>query len=276
MDYSLDFEIGIVDFRNIIKVIKETYDYDFSDYALISLKRRFERVMQLHNLKHTDILIAKLHEDKPFFQSFLDEISIESTEMFRDPSLWRYLRDDLFPTMFKEVTKPKIWIPLCVSGDELFTLTILLKEMGWMNQVEIVTSCINDLIIARIKSGLFKNYKIEVSEDNYGRYQGKGKLSDYYRKSNDQAIRDSSLIKNVHFIKQNINFDNSPQDIKLILCRNQLIYFTQNLHDETVKVFSDSLITGGYLILGVKEQLGLLSAKYFRIINETECIFKKI
>jgi chemotaxis methyl-accepting protein methylase len=101
-------------------------------------------------------------------------------------------------------------------------------------------------------------------------------LSDYYRKSNDQAIRDTSLIKNVHFIKQNINFDNSPQDIKLILFRNQLIYFTQNLHDKTLKVFSDSLITGGHLILGVKEQIGLLSAKYFKLINEAESVYKKI
>jgi Methylase of chemotaxis methyl-accepting proteins len=145
-----------------------------------------------------------------------------------------------------------------------------------MNQVDIVTTCLNDLIISRIKSCIFRNYKIEVSEDNFARYQGKGKLSDYYQRINDQAIRDSSLIKNVHFIKQNINFDNSPQDIKLILYRNQLIYFTQNLHDKSLKVFSDSLITGGHLILGVKEQVGLISAKYFRLINEAESVYKKI
>jgi chemotaxis protein methyltransferase CheR len=276
MDYSLDFEIGIVDFRNIIKVIKETYDYDFTDYALISLKRRFEQVIKLHSIKDTDSLITKLREDKSFFQIFLQEIAVESTEMFRDPSLWRYLRDELLPSMIKEVSKLKIWIPLCVSGDELFTLTILLKEQGWLNLVEIVTSCMNDLMISRIKSGLFRNYKIEVSEDNYGRYQGKGKLSDYYKMSNDQAIRDSSLIKNVHFIKQNINFDNSPRDIKLILCRNQLIYFTQNLHDKTLKIFSDSLIAGGYLVLGVKEQTGHIGASYFRLINEAESVYRKI
>jgi len=145
-----------------------------------------------------------------------------------------------------------------------------------MDQVEIVTTCINELIMSRIKSGMFRNFKIEVSEDNFARYQGKGKLSDYYHKSNDQAIRDSSLIKNVHFIKQNINFDNSPQDIKLILCRNQLIYFTQGLHDKTLKDFSDSLIAGGHLILGVKEQIGNISAKYFRLINEAESVYKKI
>jgi chemotaxis protein methyltransferase CheR len=276
MDYSLDFEIGIVEFRNIIKVIKDTYDYDFSEHSLIALKRRFEQAIQTHNLKHPDMLIDRLREDKPFFKAFLQETAIESTEMFRDPSLWRYLRDELLPSLIYETNKLKIWIPMCVSGDELFTLEILLHEQGWINQIEIVTSCLNELIIERIKSGIFRNYKIEVSEDNFARYQGKGKLSDYYQMNKEKAIRESSLIKNVQFIKQNINFDNSPQDIKLILCRNQLIYFTQGLHDKVLKVFSDSLMTGGHLILGVKEQVGLLGARYFRLINETESVYKKI
>lgn len=92
IDLALDFEIGIVDYRNIIKVIKESYDYDFSEYALISLKRRFERVIQIHNLKHPDLLIEKLREDSNFFNYFLQEIAVESTEMFRDPSLEIFTR----------------------------------------------------------------------------------------------------------------------------------------------------------------------------------------
>ncbi len=123
-----------------------------------------------------------------FFRHFCRKYAVESTEMFRDPSLWRYLRDELLPSLLCDGCKLKIWMPLSVSGDELFTLTILLIEQGWIDQVEIVTSCLNDLIIDRIKSGLFRNYKIEVSEDNYARYQGKGKLSDYYHKSNDKLL----------------------------------------------------------------------------------------
>jgi len=276
MEYSIEFEIGILDYRNIIKVINETYNYDFSDYSLTSLKRRFERSIQNHNIKHVDIFIERLHDDKLFFNQFLQEISIESTEMFCDPSFWRFLRDELLPLIFNDVNKLKIWLPSCVSGDELFSLAIVLNEESWLNKTEIIVTCQNDLIIEQIKKGLLRNNKIDVSNDNYTRYQGKGQLTDYYSIIGEQAIRDSSLMKNVNFIKQNINFDNSPQDIKLILCRNQLIYYTQSLHDRVLKVFYDSLITGGHLVLGAKEQVGLISSKYFRLINEPESVYKKI
>jgi len=140
MEISLEFEIGIVEYRNILKVIKETYNYDFSDYALISFKRRIERVLQLHNLKHADVFIEKLREDPVFFQHILQEISVESTEMFRDPSFWRYMRDELFPVLIKDNFKTKIWFPSCVSGDELYTLAVILHEQGWSDKFEIVDS----------------------------------------------------------------------------------------------------------------------------------------
>jgi chemotaxis protein methyltransferase CheR len=276
MEYSIEYEIGIIDYRNIIKVINETYNYDFSDYALTSLKRRIERSIQYHNIKQVDILIERLHDDKLFFDQFLHEIAIESTEMFRDPSFWRYFRDELLQLIFKDIYRPKIWLPSCVSGDELFSLAIVLTEEALFNKTDIIVTYQNDLIIEQIKKSILKNYKIEVSNDNYTRYQGKGQLTDYYTLIGEQAIRDSSLIKNVSFIKQNINFDNSPMDVKLVLCRNQLIYYSQSLHDRVLKIFNDSLMTGGYLVLGAKEQVGLISSKYFRIVNEAESVYKKI
>jgi chemotaxis protein methyltransferase CheR len=276
MDLAIDYEIGIVEYRNIIKVIRETYDCDFSDYTLTSLKRRFEHIIQLHNIKHPDILIEKLRLEKSYVERFLFDISIESTEMFRDPSFWRYLRDEFFPTVLKDTYKPRIWFPKCVSGEELFTLEIVLKEQNLAENVEIIGTCVNDLCLQRIESGYFKPLKVEVSSDNYDRYQGKGHLKDYYSLHGEQVVRNTSLIKNVNFIKQNINFDNSPQDIKLIIFRNQLIYFTQSLQDRVLKIFYDSLMTGGYLILGAKEQVGSMSAKYFKLINEAESVYKKI
>ena len=167
MDFALDYEIGVVDFRNIVRVIKDTYDYDFNDYSLTSLKRKIEQVIQLHNLKHIDLLITRLKDDNAFFQQFLQEISIESTEMFRDPSFWRYLRDDLLPLIVKENYKSKIWLPCCVSGDELFSLCIILKEKGWIDNISITASCLNDKIIENIKGGRFRGFKFEVSSDNF-------------------------------------------------------------------------------------------------------------
>jgi chemotaxis protein methyltransferase CheR len=276
IELSLEFEIGIVEYRNIIKVVKETYNYDFSDYALTSLKRRFERIMQLYRLRNTEVFIERLREDKSFFQLFLQEVSIESTEMFRDPSFWRYLRDETLPSLFKDTYRPKIWFPSNVSGEEIFTFCIVLKENGWFDKCDILATSLNDSIIERIRSGSFRNTKVEASADNYDRYQGIAKLNNYYTTKGELIARDSSLIKNVNFIKQNINFDNPPLDVKLIICRNQLIYFSQSLHDVVIKLFHDSLIMGGYLIIGNKELLGSAGIKYFKGINEDESIYKKI
>jgi chemotaxis protein methyltransferase CheR len=276
MELALDFEIGIVDFRNIIKVIKDTYDYDFTDYSLTSLKRRFEKVIQIHNLKFTDQLIDRIKEDKVFFQVFLQEIAIESTEMFRDPSFWRLMRDDILPLIVKENYKSKVWFPSCVAGDELYTFCIILKEKGWMDNIDIIATCQNDRMIENIKSGKLKAYKFDASNDNFNRYQESKEFSAYCTIQGEIASRDTSLIKSVNFLKQNINFDNSPQDVKLIICRNQLIYYTQGLHDKILKIFYDCLSLSGYLAIGVKEQVGMISSKYFKIVNESESVYKKL
>lgn len=272
----IEFEIGIVEYRSIIKSIKDLYNYDYSDYALTSLKKRIERVIILHGLKNSELLIDRLREDSAFFQQFLRETAVESTEMFRDPSMWRYLRDQLLPQLANNNYKPKVWFPSNVSGDELFSFLILLKEQGWSDSFEVYATYFNEVSLEQIKKGFLKGSKIEVSNENYTRFQGKSRLFDYYTLKNDYALRDTSLIKNVQFVKQNINFDSSPQDIKLVIFRNQLIYYNQNLHDRVLKLFYDLSNTGSYLILGAKEITGSISAKYYKLINEEDSIYKKI
>lgn len=271
-----DFELGIVDYRNIIRAIKDAHNYDFSEYALTSMKHRLESFSFKFGIRQTDLLIDRLREDPKFFNVFIKEIVVETTEMFRDPSYWRYLRDDLLPALLNDNYKPRIWFPSCVSGEELFSLLIILKEQMWLDHFEVFASCTSDLMLNQVKSGYLRGSKIEVSNDNYERLQGKAKLSDYYVVEGDHAIRDISLLKNVRFLKQNINFDISAQDVKLIICRNQLIFFNQALHDKVLKIFYDSLISGGYLTIGVREHVGMVSSKYFRMINEAESIYKKI
>ena len=112
-------EIGIVDTRNIIKLIQEKYACDFSDYALTSFKRRLENILLVRNLKHPEILMSKIKEDRNFYDKFLDEIAVPSSEMFRDPSLWRLLRDETIPKLYQETPNFKIWLPGVVSGDEV-------------------------------------------------------------------------------------------------------------------------------------------------------------
>ena len=167
MENFSEIELSIIEYRNILKFIKEYRDLDFTDYALTSLKRRFENAMSVHGIKQSDFLVERIKEDEPFFQHFLQEISVEGTEMFRDPSLWRQLKDVVFPSLFIEPGPIRFWLPFSVSGDELFTLAIVLKENNWLDKAEIFVSVINNLVQDRIQSGYFKktNYDNKRSTD---------------------------------------------------------------------------------------------------------------
>ena len=270
-------ELGIVDIREIIKQILNNYGYDFSEYALTSFKHRLEKSIIKNNLDSVESLLKKLKSDKDFFDIFLHEISVPSTEMFRDPSLWRWLRDELFCNINeKNLNRFKIWLPNSVSGGELYSLAILLKEINMLDKVQIISSSISDKSIEFIKEGSCELKKVEVSVENYVRFKGDKDFSDYYRFDKYFAFRDISLIKDVEFVKQNINFDNSPMNIKLILFRNSLIYFNPSLQEKILKIMYNSLSATGYLILGIKEKIkNMNSSSGFEPVNELEGVYKR-
>jgi chemotaxis protein methyltransferase CheR len=270
-------ELGIVDTRNIISAIIEKYNYDFSDYALISFKRRLERIIDNYNLKYPDVLVSKLTENDSFFDTFLFQLSVPSTEMFRDPSLWRILRDDLIPNIYRESGSGfKIWLPNSVSGDELFSLAIMLHEMGLLEKVQIIVSSLSETGIETIKSGIFQNYKLEISNDNYIRANGKNELSNYFTSTKDNNIkRDVSLIKNVVFFKQNVFLEPAPQNVKIVMFRNKMIYFNQTLQGRVLKTLYHVMATGSYLVVGTKESLNpYYGSSEFISVSKTESIYK--
>lgn len=268
-------EIGIVDTRNIIKLIQEKYACDFSDFALTSFKHRLEYILQTRNLKHPDILLSRL-ESPGFFEQFLDDIFIPSTEMFRDPSLWRLLRDKFLPDLLTKNHKLKIWLPGTVSGDELYSLCIILREMNITDQVEILASCMTTRSTDYVRSGLLRSSKAEVSEENYERINGKGKFQDYCREKNGAFYRDTSLLKNVTFDIRKTELENPPHGMKLVLYRNRMIYFNATLQVKVLKNIHSSLVPGGFLITGIKELLANLHHTHdFVLVDAQECIYKK-
>jgi chemotaxis protein methyltransferase CheR len=269
-------EIGIVDTRNLLKLLLEEFQYDFNDYSLISLKRRFENSIQLHNMKFADILATRLKEDKSFFDLFLHEISVESTEMFRDPSLWRLLRDEFFPAQIIPGRPFHIWIPSCVSGDELFTLGIVLHECGLADQVSITAGYLSDASLAYIQSGALKLNKMEISTENYKRYQGKHVFADYFQGQGANQTRRMDLLKNLKYLKHNLSLEEVPKGVDLVIFRNRMIYYNQNFSDKISAIIWETLNPAGHLIVGIKE-LVLPSnvAKTFRLVNENESIYQK-
>ncbi len=197
--------------------------------------------------------------------------------MFRDPSLWRWLREEYFPrVMDKFPGKFKIWLPSCVSGGELYSLAILLSESGLLDKVQIIASCLSLQSIEEIKNGSYDQKKMEISEENYKRFNGTRQLSDYYKTDRTGIIRDTSLISQVEFKKLNINFDNAPQNVRLILFRNSMIYYYPTQQEKVLRILYNSLSASGHLVIGIREKLsGMSPGRDFEVANEIECVYRK-
>jgi len=272
----IKYEIGIVETRNVIKAILDTYGYDFRDYALTSFKRRLELIIMNNGFKDADGLITRLTNNKEYFDNFLYEITPETTEMFRDPSLWRTFRDEIIPDLMKSATKPKLWVAAFDSGEELYSLAIMLKELGLLPDIQLYASVISEKVIDKIKNGKIDAKGLEVNEANYLRFNAKGNFSNYYKIENGQTILDKSLIHGANFVKLNTIYDNAPGGIKLIIFRNQMIYYNQLLQDKVLYQLSNSVVPGGYMAIGVKETLeNTNTSSKFSVFNDLDKIYKK-
>jgi chemotaxis protein methyltransferase CheR len=270
------YELGIVDTRNIIKAIKEKYDFNFKNYALTFFKRRVELIIEKYNLKNADNFIRRIDNDKDFFEIFLKELCIEITEMFRDPSLWRFLKDDFFPQILQKSSQYKIWFPEVSSGEELYSVAILLEHLGVLDKVQFLVSSISQIHLNKIQEGYFDYTKIDVNESNFKRIIDEKPLSDYYTIKDESAYIDISLLKNIKFIKQNTIFEQYPKGIKLIFYRNHLLYFNQILEERLLKSLYNCLVPGGHLIIGMNEKIDYWnSEKDYILVNENEKIYKK-
>ncbi len=271
-------ELGIVDIREIIRLIKNQYDIDFSTFALTSLKYRLEHIIAKNNLSNPENLYRKLTDHRDFFDTFIHQLFVPASEMFRDPSVWRWLREEYFLKMNdKDLINFKIWLPYCVTGGELYTLCILLQELNLLQRVKIFATVFSDTSLEYIKSGEYPLKKIEISSENYTRFQGAKEFSDYYKLEQYIARRDTSLIKNIEFIKDDINFNMAPKNVKLILMRNVMIYFNPSYQEIVLEKIYEALTATGNLLIGLKELIkqSQNSHSLFETIEVNESIYKK-
>jgi chemotaxis protein methyltransferase CheR len=276
---NYNVEIGIVETRKIISAILEHYNLDYKNYALTFLKHRFEKIINDYNFKSADNLIEKIVNEPEFFEQFQKDLSVEDTEMFRDPSLWRLLRDNFFPKLIQENNKVKIWMVSMQSGEELYSMAILLNESNLWDKVEITATYDCSKNYELILNGIFDTKKIELNDANYKRFNCYSELSRYYKVDNINNIGywDTSLIKNIKFIKHYITFENSLKNFNLVWFRNGMIYFNQVLQDKVFGTLYESLLPNGYMIIGDKETVEYSSYnKKFKQIELTEKIYKKL
>jgi chemotaxis protein methyltransferase CheR len=271
-------ELGIVDIREIIRLLKSNYNVDFSNFALTSLKYRLEHIIAKNNLTSPESLYRKLLDQRTFFDTFLSQLLVPSTEMFRDPSVWRWLREEHFKNLDdRTLMNYKIWLPYCISGGELYSLAIMLKELNLLAKIKIIATVFSDTSYEYIRSGEYPLKKMDVSIENYKRFQGETEFEDYYKIEKYTARRDASLIKDVEFIHDDINFSMAPKNIKLVLMRNVMIYFNPSYQDVLLSKVYDSIAGAGTLLIGLKESIRQSQGVQvtFEPVDRNEGVYKK-
>lgn len=271
-------EIEIAEVRKITELVKNQFDYDFSQYALSSFRRRIARILDLHHIESVDGLLDRLAGESNYFQEFLSEVTVNVTEMFRDFSFWIALKDEVFNRLKKSNTQTiKIWHAGCSSGEEVFSMCILLKEAGLLDRVEIIATDIDRRVISIAKKGLYMTKNMEVNKKNYQAFNPNGDFDQYCTYGKEGVQMNLDLLNGVTFRTHNVITGIQNDTFNLVLCRNLLIYFNQALQNKALKIMHQGMEKNGFLAIGSKESL--LWCEYFskfETISNEEKIFRKI
>lgn len=230
------------------------YGYDFTEYSKASLHRRVQRLFTLDNFPSFAEFRYRLQNDSHYFRRFVEEITVNVTEMLRDPGFYRTLRTTILPIL---ATYPfiRIWHAGCSTGEEVYSMAILLKEAGLLHKALLYGTDINPLVIEKARKGIFPVSQMQKYSENYIQSGGVQDFSSYYTANYHLAKFDSSLAGKMIFSTHNLVSDSSFNEFQLILCRNVLIYFERELQAKVFKLFDYSLENFGYLALGSKESL---------------------
>ncbi len=265
-----------IEIELLLKAIDKQYGYDFSHYSRSSLKRRIKNFLSKNKIKIISELIPKLLYDRDFFQLFLYNISVTVTEMFRDPLIYKSIRDMVIQEL-KHYPFLKIWHAGCATGEEVYSMAILLKEEGLYDRCQIYATDFNNKSLESAKEGIFPLEKIKEYTDNYRKFKGKQTFSDYYHAKYNSAILAHELKTNITFANHNLVTDSVFGEMNFIICRNVLIYFDRDLQSRVLTLFYDSLAENGFLWLGSKESLRFSSVDgNFTALAPKEKIFQKI
>lgn len=242
------------EFRELLETIRRTYGYDFTDYSEASLKRRVMHVLQSRKLPTLSSLVDLLRHDEQEVERFIQDVTVNVTEMFRDPSFYHSLRERVIPRL-ATYSHRKIWVAGCATGEEVYSLAILLEEAGLLDRSIIYATDINQQALQYARQGLLPLDKMQLYTTNYQRAGGRRDFSQYYAAKYGSVLLSKSLLRNVVFSPHNLAVDSSFNEFQLILCRNVLIYFNQRLQSRVINLFYNSLCSFGYLGLGTKESL---------------------
>ncbi|MFT3751122.1 MAG: CheR family methyltransferase [Agriterribacter sp.] len=263
------------DISRLLEKIARRYGYDFTGYAEASLNRRLESYYKKGHYPSFKEMEKKILNDHVAFLRFVEEVTVTVTEMFRDPGFYKTLREHLLPVL---ATYPiiRIWHAGCSTGEEVYSVAIVLKEAGLLHKSILYATDINQGVLERAKSGIFPLSAMQHYSDNYLKSGGQEDFSSYYSANYNSVKFDPALSKNFIFSHHNLVADTSFNEFQLIICRNVLIYFERDLQNRVFRLFDMSLDSLGFLALGSKETLRFssIAADYLQI-DPNEKIWRK-
>lgn len=267
---------GAPELGRLLSAVYERYHYDFRHYAGASLKRRVLSALGYFGDESLAALEARVMGDPSAFTKLLGFLTVQVSDLFRDPSYYRALRERVFPVL---ATYPslKIWVAGCATGEEAYSLAILLAEEGLLERTQIYATDIHPDSLRVAESGIYALERFAGFSENYLRAGGQRSLSEYYTAEYSAAVLDRSLRKAILFADHSLATDSVFAEMQLVSCRNVLIYFDRELQDRAISVLYDSLCRRGFLGLGLKESLRFSShANAFKELAPEARIYQRL
>jgi chemotaxis protein methyltransferase CheR len=265
-----DLEIDL-----LLEGVYRRYGFDFRGYSRASLRRRLWRRAEFEQVATISALQERVLHDQRVMEALLLDLSINVTAMFRDPTFYRALRTRVVP-LLRTYPFLRIWNAGCSTGEETWSLAILLHEEGLLDRTRIYATDINEAVVQQARQGLFPLDKMQEYTENYQSAGGTRAFSEYYKAAYEHAQFDRSLAGNVVFAQHNLVQDRSFNEFQLIICRNVLIYFDKPLQNRVHRLFYESLVRFGVLALGHKESIAFSShADDYEVVDPDERIYRK-
>lgn len=271
-----DKQTEMIEINLLLEAIFQRYGYDFRNYARSSLMRRLHFVRQKSSLKRLSDMIPLILHDASFANQLLLDLSVTVTEMFRDPEFFLELRNQVIP-LLRTYPFVKIWHAGCATGEEVYSMAVLLEEEGFYDRVQIYATDINQESLKIAEEGIYPVESIRTFTGNYQKSGGKSSFSDYYHAKYAMGKINEGLKRNIVFSQHNLATDHAFGDMHIIICRNVLIYFDKQLQNKVYHLFNSSLITRGFLCIGSKESIEFSEIyNLFEDISSKWRIFRKL
>lgn len=273
MTATTDAELEI---RLLLEAIFHKYQYDFRDYAMASLKRRLTQAVDKLGTRSISGLQERVLHDPLGFAALLPYLTVPVSDMFRDPGYYRALRERVVPVL-STYPSLKIWVAGCSTGEEVYSLAILLKEERLLDRTTIYATDINPDSLAKAQAGVYELSRVRQFTENHRLAGGSGSLSDHYSAAHGAARLHASLRERVVFSDHSLATDSVFAEVQLISCRNVLIYFNRTLQERVIGLFRDALCHRGFLGLGSRESLRFTAhADAFEEVARVARIYRKV